>query len=79
MNDIEQLLINCDLFVSIGTSGNVYPAAGFQQLAQHYGAYTVELNLEPSLGASLFDAQQYGPATELVPNFFSTIIRSTTE
>lgn len=74
MDSIEQLLADCDLFVAIGTSGNVYPAAGFQQLAQSYGAHTVELNLEPSRGASRFDEHHYGPASELVPNFFNKII-----
>ncbi|BFM08150.1 Sir2 family NAD+-dependent deacetylase [Halioxenophilus aromaticivorans] len=74
MNDIESVLAQCDLFVSIGTSGNVYPAAGFQQLAKHYGAHTVELNLEPSMAASHFHEQHYGLASELVPEFFQTVL-----
>ncbi|MEO0443371.1 MAG: Sir2 family NAD+-dependent deacetylase [Pseudomonadota bacterium] len=73
MNEIEMALRNCDLFVAIGTSGNVYPAAGFFQTAKFYGAHTVELNLEPSTSGSLFDEQHYGPATDIVPNFFSGI------
>jgi NAD-dependent deacetylase len=73
MDEIEHQLQGCDLFVSIGTSGNVYPAAGFFQIAKHYGARTVELNLEASASGSRFDEQIYGPATELVPTFFSDL------
>ena len=54
MDRIYQALVACDLFVSIGTSGSVYPAAGFVAEARAAGAHTVELNLEPSEGASLF-------------------------
>ena len=70
MEEIESALQQCDLFVAIGTSGNVYPAAGFFQIAKHHGAHTVELNLEPSASGSQFDEQRYGPATEIVPEFF---------
>src|SRR5262249_49788190 len=49
----------------IGTSGSVYPAAGFVVGARHAGAHTVELNLEPSDGATLFGEAFYGPATEV--------------
>ncbi len=73
MNEIERVLSQCDLFVAIGTSGNVYPAAGFFETAKHFGAHTVELNLEPSVTASRFDEQYYGPATELVPWFFESL------
>ena len=73
MNRIETALAQCDLFVSIGTSGAVYPAAGFVQLARLAGARTVEINLEPSLGADLFDEGVYGPATETVPAFFEAL------
>ncbi len=71
MTQIEAALLACDLFVSIGTSGQVYPAAGFVQLAKHAGATTVELNLEPSDEYSRFDHAYYGPATDIVPQFFS--------
>lgn len=74
MDKIYQALSGCDLFVSIGTSGNVYPAAGFFQEAAAAGAKTVELNLEPGNHASLFDEQYYGPATEVVDQFFSSLI-----
>ena len=70
MNRIEAALTKSDLFVSIGTSGAVYPAAGFVQSARMAGARTVEINLEPSLGAGLFDEGVYGPATQMVPAFF---------
>lgn len=74
MDKIFKALSQCDIFVSIGTSGNVYPAAGFVREAKYYGAKTVELNLEPSVGNSLFDEAKYGKATELVPEFVETII-----
>ena len=73
MDRIERALAACDLFVSIGTSGAVYPAAGFVDLARRAGARTVEINLEPSLGAGLFDEGLYGPATEIVPGFFAAL------
>lgn len=73
MDEIHLRLARCDLFVSIGTSGNVYPAAGFVELAQQAGATTVELNLEPSEGASLFAERIYGPATAIVPEFFARL------
>ncbi|AYG95050.1 NAD-dependent deacylase [Brevundimonas naejangsanensis] len=73
MERIERALARCDLFVSIGTSGAVYPAAGFVQLARMAGARTVEINLEPTQGASLFDEGVYGPASETVPAFFGAL------
>lgn len=73
MERIERALEQCDLFVSIGTSGAVYPAAGFVQLARMAGARTVEINLEPTQGARLFDEGVYGPATEAVPAFFNAL------
>lgn len=73
MDEIYHALSRCDLFVSIGTSGNVYPAAGFFQEAASAGAKTVELNLEPGNHGSMFDEQYYGPATEVVDRFFSSV------
>jgi NAD-dependent deacetylase len=65
----------CELFMSVGTSGNVYPAAGFVRHVKSYsGAHAVELNLEPSTGASLFDEAIYGPATESVPRFVDRLL-----
>ena len=73
MDVIEAALGRCDLFVSIGTSGNVYPAAGFVMQARRR-AHTVELNMEPSEGASLFAETRYGPATERTPAFVDEIL-----
>ncbi len=66
MQAIEDALARCDLFVAIGTSGTVYPAAGFVEIAAPH-ADTIELNLKPSNGRSLFGGGRYGPATALVP------------
>lgn len=74
MDRIERALQNCDLFVSIGTSGAVYPAAGFVQLAHMQGARTLELNLEPSQGSAFFSETQHGPATQLVPQWVNSLL-----
>lgn len=76
MERIYEALSRCDLFVSIGTSGSVYPAAGFVAEAQNAGAHTVELNLDPSDGASLFAETHYGPATEIVPAYVEGLLKS---
>lgn len=73
MDRIEAALQACDLFLSIGTSGAVYPAAGFVQAARFAGARTVEINLEPTAGRRLFVEGVYGPATETVPAFLDTL------
>jgi len=75
MDRISEALSRCDLFVAIGTSGTVYPAAGFVAEACNAGAHTVELNLDPSEGASLFAEKHYGPATEVVPAFVDRVLR----
>ena len=67
MERIEAALAEADLFVSIGTSGAVYPAAGFVQLADAYGAETLELNLERSAGSGYFAETRLGSAGTLVP------------
>lgn len=69
METIEKHLYEADVFVSIGTSGNVYPAAGFVSFANQMGAYTLELNLEPSSSESQFIEKRYGRASEIVPAF----------
>jgi len=74
MEEIYQALSDCDLFVSIGTSGNVYPAAGFVAEARNNGAYTIELNLEPSAGASYFHESIHGPASEIIPAFVAELL-----
>ena len=73
---IHEAVESCDLFVAIGTSGVVYPAAGFVEEARRAGAHTVELNLEPSDGHSRFAERVYGPATEVVPAFVDDFLRS---
>ena len=74
MNRINRALENCDMFVAIGTSGNVYPASGFYQTAKIGKASTVELNLERT--GSSFDQHICGPATKSVPQFFKSLLRS---
>jgi NAD-dependent deacetylase len=76
MERIEQALYDCGLFISIGTSGNVYPAAGFVSAARRAGSHTVELNLEPSLGQNLFAEHHYGPATQVVPQFVENLLKA---
>ena len=74
MEEIYNAISQADYFISIGTSGNVYPAAGFVQIANQAGAKTVELNLEPSLGENLFETKIYGPASKIVPEFVKKFI-----
>ena len=72
MERIYAAINDADLFVSIGTSGNVYPAAGFVSAAREAGAHTVELNLEPSEGASMFHARRHGPVGDDAERFCQT-------
>jgi NAD-dependent deacetylase len=73
MEEIGEALARCDLFVAIGTSAQVYPAAGF--VAELQGrARTVELNLEPTAATRLFDEAHHGTATALVPRFFDALL-----
>ena len=74
MDAIDDAVRHADLFVSIGTSGAVYPAAGFVQTARHVGARTLELNLDPSAGSMWFDETRLGPATRLVPDLVGTLL-----
>lgn len=74
MDAIYERLAACDLFVSIGTSGEVYPAAGFVMEADMIGAHTVELNLEPSVNARGFREGRYGPASEVVTQWVDDLI-----
>jgi NAD-dependent deacetylase len=75
MGRIYQALETCDLFVSIGTSGAVYPAAGFVQEARAAGAHTLELNLEPSEGSRLFHESRLGPASVVVPAWVEEVLQ----
>ena len=74
MERIEAALRRCDLFVSIGTSGAVYPAAGFVQTARYCGARTLEMNLEPSQGSIFFHESRIGKAGELVPAWVQEVL-----
>lgn len=74
MGRIEAAIEACDLFVSIGTSGAVYPAAGFVRLASAVGAATLELNLDRSEGSGFFDESRLGPAGELVPAWVADVL-----
>ncbi len=75
MEEIDAALNQADLFISIGTSGSVYPAAGYVAQIRALGhAHSVELNLEPSEGQNLFAECRYGPATEVVPDYVEEIL-----
>ena len=74
MDDIILALTKADLFISVGTSGQVYPAAGFVQVAKDSGARTVELNLQPSDRCDMFDESYHGPASKVVPNFVDSLL-----
>lgn len=75
MERIEAALSRANIFAAIGTSGNVYPAAGFVQLARMTGARTVELNLEPSVTVSDFEETHFGKASETVPKWVDNLLR----
>jgi NAD-dependent deacetylase len=77
MDEIYAALADCDLFLGIGTSGNVYPAAGFVQVANQAGATSVELNLAASATRNAFRHHFDGPATRLVPAFVSALLAGT--
>jgi NAD-dependent deacetylase len=74
MDQIQVALASAELFVSIGTSGAVYPAAGFVQYAALHGARTLELNLQPSEGTHHFDEARHGRAGELVPAWVDSLL-----
>jgi NAD-dependent deacetylase len=77
LDAIYAALARCDLFLAIGTSGQVYPAAGFvEEVCRHGRAHTVELNLEPSAANSLFAEHRCGPASETVPRFVEELLDS---
>ena len=71
---IEAALEDSEVFVAVGTSGAVYPAAGYVELARRMGLRTVEINLEPSDNAHAFDDRRYGPATTAVPAFVAELL-----
>lgn len=75
LDEIEERLMAADLFVAIGTSGSVYPAAGLVGAARQAGIATREINLEPSDNAYLFDEKDYGRASEVVPRWVERVLR----
>ena len=76
MGDIYSALEEADLFISIGTSGVVYPAAGFVHDARMHGAHTIEINLEPSAVESEFEEKRYGKASIEVPKLVGELLCS---
>ncbi len=74
MDAIEAAIARADIFAAIGTSGHVYPAAGFVQFARAVGAHTVELNLEPSQVVSQFEETHFGRASETVPVWVDEVL-----
>ncbi len=74
MDEICRALEQCDLFLSIGTSGHVYPAAGFVEIARQAGAHTVEINLQPSNTEDAFAEHRYGPAGQTLPSFLQQLL-----
>ena len=74
MDRIIAELESCTHFAAIGTSGEVYPAAGFVEIAQRAGAHTVEINLEPSSVVSGFAETRFGPATRMVPQWVDSLL-----
>ena len=76
MERIEQALAAADVFVAIGTSGNVYPAAGFVQMATYVGARTIEMNLDPGENVTLFDEARAGKASQTVPAWVDEVLNA---
>jgi NAD-dependent deacetylase len=75
LDAIYEALVACDLFLALGTSGQVYPGAGFvEEVRRHSRALTVELNLEPSAVVSLFAERRSGPASEIVPRYVGELL-----
>jgi NAD-dependent deacetylase len=74
MDDIARALRMADLFVAIGTSGAVYPAAGLVAEARVLGLPTCEINLEAAGNADCFDESRYGPASETVPKWVEELV-----
>ncbi len=74
MDKVQTAFTECDLFVSIGTSGMDHPATDFVDLANKTGAVTVELDQKPSANATSFDHTNYGPTSTIVPFWIDTFI-----
>lgn len=76
MDKVEKYLRQCDLFVSIGTSGVVFPAAGFVQTAKYYGAETIEFTLETTANNYLFDRHVFGRAGDTFPAYVDDLLKT---
>ncbi|MDR2367008.1 MAG: NAD-dependent deacylase [Deltaproteobacteria bacterium] len=76
LEEIQEMLYQSDTFVSIGTSGVVYPAASYLTVAKNRGLQTVEINLAPTVSASYFDRTFYGPATKAVPAWVDEVLKA---
>ncbi|MCQ2741508.1 MAG: NAD-dependent deacylase [Alphaproteobacteria bacterium] len=76
MDKVDDLLRHCDMFLSVGTSGVVFPVAAFVQTAKYYGAATFEFNLEPTSNNFYFDKHIFGPAGTTLPAFVDEMIKS---
>ena len=74
MTEVEKMLLKCDMFVAIGTSGVVYPAAGFVRLAKFGGAKTYLFNLDPCNNSTEFDEEILGKASQTFPKFVKQLI-----
>ncbi len=74
MDKVDTLLKTCDLFISVGTSGVVYPAAGFVHVAKMYGAETFEFNMETTSNNHMFDKHIFGPAGTTLPQFVDDLL-----
>lgn len=75
MPRIEKTLERVDVFIAVGTSARVYPAAGFSELARYAGAETIEVNLEPTAGSHSFSRVEQGPAGEVLPRLVAELLR----
>ncbi len=75
MDEIHEKLVEADLFISIGTSGAVYPAAGFAEEAKRHGAHLIEANLKGTDISPVFDEHLEGPATKTIPELVERLIK----
>ena len=76
MDKVDHLLSSCDLFLSVGTSGVVFPAASFVQIAKYNHAHTLEFNLEPTSNNYYFDKHIYGKAGTTLPAFVEELLKT---
>lgn len=78
MDEIVDALTGCDLFIAVGTSGFVYPAAGFVDIAAHAGAHTIEVNLAETERSPSFHEKRTGPAGRMLPILVDELIAQKT-